>query len=116
MNLTIVAVLGLAGGLLFAALRDAFGVGTEDAVYAALVLPVYVVLAVANLLMVVVGHPYIDRADWGRTMKESGLPTLSLELVNAVLAATAVLLWTQRGVDAASRPARCARRRDPAHA
>jgi len=101
MNLTIVAVLGLAGGLLFAALRDAFGIGTDDTVYAALVLPVYVVLAAANLVMVVVGHPYIERADWGRTIKESGLPTLPLELVNAVLATTAVLLWTQRGVDAA---------------
>lgn len=101
MNLTTVAVLGLAGGLLFAALRDAFGVGTGDALYAALVLPVYVVLAATNLVMVVVGHPYIERADWGRTIREAGLPTLPLELVNAVLAATAVLLWTQRGVDAA---------------
>ena len=35
------------------------------------------------------------------TIKESGLPALPLELVNAVLAATAVLLWTQGGVDAA---------------
>jgi signal transduction histidine kinase len=101
MNLTIVAVLGLAGGLLFEALRDALGIGTDDALYAALVLPVYVVLAAANLIMVVVGHPYIEREDWGRTFKESGFPTLPLELVNAVLAATAVLLWTQRGVDAA---------------
>jgi len=101
MNLTIVAVLGLAGGLLFAALRDAFGIGTGDALYAALVPPVYVVLAAANLAMVVIGHPYIERADWRRTIRESGLPTLPLELVNAVLAATAVLLWTQRGLDAA---------------
>jgi signal transduction histidine kinase len=100
-NLTIVATLGLAGGLLFESLRSALDVSTEDAMYAALVLPGYLVLAAANLVMVVVGHPYIDRADWRRTIKESGVPTLPLELVNAVLAATAVLLWTQRGVDAA---------------
>jgi signal transduction histidine kinase len=61
----------------------------------------YVLLSASNLIMVVIGHPYLRRADWGRTIKESALPALPLELVNAVLAVTAVLLWTQRGVDAA---------------
>jgi signal transduction histidine kinase len=101
MNLTIVAVLGLAGGLLFEGLRDALGISTEDAIYAALVLPLYVLLSASNLTMVVIGHPYIARSDWARAIKESALPALPLELVNAVLAATAVLLWTQRGIDAA---------------
>jgi signal transduction histidine kinase len=99
-NLTIFAVLGLVGGLLFEGLRTALGIGTEDPVYAAVVLPVYVFLSVANLVMAVVGHPYIRPEDWRRTIKESGRPALPLELVNAVLAATAVLLWTQGGVDA----------------
>jgi signal transduction histidine kinase len=99
-NVLIAAVLGLAGGVAFDALREAFSIGTGDAVYAAFVAPVYVLLAAANLVMVVVGHPSIARADWGRAIKETGFPTFPLELANAVLAATAVLLWTQGGVDA----------------
>jgi signal transduction histidine kinase len=100
-NLAIVSVLGLAGGLMFEVLRDVLGISTEDPVYALLVLPVYLVLSFANLVMAVVGHPYIPREDWARTIRESGLPALPRELINAVLAGTAVLLWTQGGVDAA---------------
>lgn len=100
-NLAIVGVLGLVGGLLFEVLSDALGISTQDPAYAALALPIYMILTVANLVMAVVGHPHIPREDWGRTIREAGLPALPLELVNAVLAATAVLLWIQGGVDAA---------------
>ena len=100
-NLAIVGVLGLVGGLLFEVLSDVLGISTQDPAYAALALPIYMVLTALNLVMAVVGHPHIPREDWGRTIKEAGLPALPLELVNAVLAATAVLLWIQGGVDAA---------------
>ena len=100
-NLAIVGVLGLAGGLLFEALSDALGISTQDPAYAALAVPIYMVLTTANLVMAVVGPPHIPREDWGRTIRDAGLPALPLELVNAVLAATAVLLWIQGSVDAA---------------
>jgi signal transduction histidine kinase len=100
-NLAIVGVLGLVGGLLFEVVSGTLGISTQDPVYAALVVPIYMALTVANLVMAVVGHPHIPREDWGRTIKEAGLPALPLELVNAVLAATAVLLWIRGGVDAA---------------
>jgi signal transduction histidine kinase len=100
-NLAIVGVLGLVGGLLFEVLSDGLGISTQDPAYAALALPIYMALTTANLVMAVVGHPQIPREDWGRTIKEAGLPALPLELVNAVLAATAVLLWIRGGVDAA---------------
>ena len=100
-NLAIVGVLGLGGGLLFEVLSDGLGISTQDPAYAALAFPVYLVLSAANLVMAVVGHPHIPREDWGRTIKEAGRSALPLELVDAVLAATAVLLWIQGGVDAA---------------
>jgi signal transduction histidine kinase len=100
-NLAIVGVLGLVGGLLFEVASDVLGISTQDPAYAALALPIYMALTTANLVMAVVGHPQIPREDWGRTIKEAGLPALPLELVNAVLAATAVLLWIRGGVDAA---------------
>jgi hypothetical protein len=82
-NLATVGVLGLVGGLLFEGLSDALGIDTQDPVYAALAVPIYMALTTANLVMAVVGHPHIPREDWGRTIKEAGPPALRLELMDA---------------------------------
>jgi signal transduction histidine kinase len=102
MNVMTVAVLGLAGGLLFDFLRAELDLGTEDAEYAALVLPVYVALAAANLALISAFHPLLEPGERTRIFRESGLATLPLELLNGFFAATAVLLWAQRGLAAAA--------------
>jgi hypothetical protein len=50
-NLATVGVLGLVGGLLFEGLSDALGIDTQDPVYAALAVPIYMALTTANLVM-----------------------------------------------------------------
>ena len=102
MNVMTFAVLGLVGGILFEILRAEFGIGTEDAEYAALVLPVYVVLAIANLALISAFHPLLEPGERLRIFRESGLPTLPLELLNGIFAATAVLLWAELGLAAAA--------------
>ncbi len=102
MNAMTAAVLGLAGGVLFQTLRAKLGLTTTDAGYAALVLPVYVVLAVTNLGVISAAHPHFERVERRRLFKEYGVPSLPLELLNGIFAATAVLLWGQRGYIAAA--------------
>jgi signal transduction histidine kinase len=99
-NLATVGVLGLVGGLLFEGLSDALGIDTQDPVYAALAVPIYMALD---------GEP----GDGGRrasTHPSGGLGTdhqgggpagAAARVDGRVLAATAVLLWIQGGVDAA---------------
>jgi hypothetical protein len=62
-----------------------------DAEYAALVLPVYVLLAVANPAVISAAHPLVEPRERARLLKDSGLPSLPLELLNGIFAATAVL-------------------------
>lgn len=97
MNRMTVALLGLVGGILFQILRTAVDLGMTDAVYAGLVLPVYMLLAVTNLAVISAAHPLLEWDERARLFKESGLPSLPLELLNGIFAATAVLLWAQRG-------------------
>ena len=97
MNLMTVAVLGLAGGICFEILRTKLELTRADAEYAALVLPVYVGLAVANLAVISAAHPLLGPGERTRLFRESGLPSLPLELLNGIFAATAVFLWAQGG-------------------
>jgi signal transduction histidine kinase len=102
MNVMTAAVLGLTGGLIFEALRGALGLGMADSAYAALVLPVYGLLAMLNLAVICAFHPLLQAGERARVFRESGLPTLPLELLNGIFAATAVLLWAQSGYLAAA--------------
>ena len=95
-NLLIFALLGLAGGLAFEALRDVLGLDRRDTAYAWMVMPVYIALAAANLGLVAVTH----RSQGTRILRETGLPVLSLELLSGVLAGAAVLVWAHAGLAA----------------
>jgi signal transduction histidine kinase len=97
-NLVVFSVIGLVGGLLFDAVRVWFDVGREDTAYAVLVLPVYIVLAALNLLLVVAAHPTLAPGTKRHVLRESVLPSLPLELVNAVLTAVAVFVWARAGL------------------
>lgn len=102
MNVMTSALLGLVGGIVFDVLRRELNLGMADAEYAALVLPVYGMLAVLNLAVIAGLHPLLQAGERVRVFRESGLPTLSLELLNGIFAATAVLLWAQWGYIAAA--------------
>lgn len=102
MNVMTTSVLGVAGGLTFELLRNELGLSVTDAEYAALVLPVYMVLAVVNLALIAAIHPLLDKGERVRAFWESGMPTLPLELLNGIFAATAVLLWARQGLGAAA--------------
>jgi signal transduction histidine kinase len=102
MNVMTAAVLGLTGGVLFEVLRAELDLAMADPQYAILVLPVYAVLAVMNLVIITAFHPLLVPGERVRVFRESGLPTIPLELLNGIFAATAVLLWAQRGYLAAA--------------
>jgi two-component system NarL family sensor kinase len=101
-NLAIFSLLGLLGGVTFSVLGDAFGLDRSDAAYALLVPPVYALLTALNFILVVAFHPYLADADRWQTLRESLLPTLPFELINAILAAVTVLAWTEAGLAAAA--------------
>ncbi len=98
-NALVSAVLGIVGGLLFQMLRSALGLDLTDTAYALLVLPVYMLLAVLNLLLVALNNPREARV---RVIVDTGLPTAPLEVVNGMLAMAAVLVWGRAGLVAAA--------------
>ena len=100
-NLVVFSVLGLVGGLLFDGIRSWFDISREDTAYAVLVLPTYILLAALNLLLVVVPHPTLTPGTRRQVLRESVLPSLPLELVNAVLTAVTVFVWARAGLAAA---------------
>ena len=57
LNIVIFGMLGLVGGLLMEGLGSAFGLEREDAPYALLVLPVYLVLMAADLALIAARRP-----------------------------------------------------------
>jgi len=103
-NVLLVAGLGLVGGVLFELLGAALGLTPDDAAFALLVLPVYAILVAVNLGLLVLTNPNVGRPTRTRVrnVRQSSLPLLSLELVNGLFAATAVLLWAQSGLVAAA--------------
>jgi signal transduction histidine kinase len=100
-NLVVFSVIGLVGGLLFDGVRTWFDVSREDTAYAVFVLPVYIVLATVNLVLVVAAHPTLASETRRQVLRESVLPSLPLELVNAVLTAVTVFVWARAGLVAA---------------
>ena len=66
-----------------------------------LVLPTYILLAALNLLLVIVPHPTLRPGTRRQVLRESVLPSLPLELVNAVLTAVTVFVWARAGLAAA---------------
>jgi two-component system NarL family sensor kinase len=86
---------------LFAALGVRFDLDRDDAAYALLVLPVYAVLIALNLLLLAGLRPDLAASDRARVLRESAVPALPFELVSGLLAAGAVLAWSQVGPAAA---------------
>ena len=101
-NVFVFAALGLVGGLTFEFLRARLGLDRNDTAYAFLVMPVYCALAMFNLALVVVNHPRIELRDRLRIFRDTGLPSLPLELLSGVMAGAAVLVWGQAGLVAAA--------------
>jgi signal transduction histidine kinase len=99
-NLTLFAALGLAGGVIFNVLQDVTGLVRDDALYAVLVMPIYLVIAAVNLVVVGATPVGLPRRSGRRVLREAGIPTLALELVNGVLVAMTVLAWAEGGITA----------------
>jgi signal transduction histidine kinase len=97
-NIAMFAWIGLAGGVLFELLGDAFGVDREDSAYAALVVPVYCLMAGLNIVLVVATNPTLSRPERLHLFRDSALPTIPWELVCCVMAAAAVLVWAHAGM------------------
>jgi signal transduction histidine kinase len=96
-NVLAYAVVGLVGGVLFESLRSIVGVDRHDPGYAALVAPVYVLLVALNMVLVVMLHPYPD-GDRSSMFRETGMPMLPWELINAMMTSLAVLVWLEAGL------------------
>jgi two-component system NarL family sensor kinase len=102
-NMAIFGFLGLVGGLLFDGLGSLTGLDPYDNAYALLLVPLgYFLLAGLNLFLVVFTGPELAGTNRLRILRESGLPPLPIELLNALLAATAVLVWAHAGLAAAA--------------
>jgi signal transduction histidine kinase len=99
-NVTLYALFGLVGGLLFELLRDLTGLDRDDALYAAFVLPVYVLMARASLLIVVTRPTGGPRRSMRSVLRQTGVPVIALDLVNGLLAAVVVLAWAEGGLTA----------------
>jgi signal transduction histidine kinase len=101
LNMVIFGLLGLLGGLLMEGLGAAFDLDREDSAYATLVFPVYLLLLAVNLAIVAVAAPGLTPAARRRVFRDTGLPTIPLELLSGIMAAAAVLTWAQAGLAAA---------------
>ena len=101
-DLATFALLGLVGGLLFELVRAITGLDRGDVGYALLVLPIYLLIAGANLALVAAWRPGLAPADRVRIMRDPGLPALPLEVANGVFAAATVLVWASAGLVAAA--------------
>jgi signal transduction histidine kinase len=100
LNMAMFALLGLVGGLLLEALGAAFGLDRDDSGYALLVLPVYVLLMASNLALVAALTPGLSATARRRVFRDSGTPTIPLELLSAITAAAAVLTFAHAGLAA----------------
>ena len=100
---------------MFEMLGGAFGLDRHNTAYALLVPPVGVLLLALNLGLVAATDPGLQPWARRRILRESGLPTLPLELMNALMATATVLVWAHVGL---SRRGASDRARDhgPAHA
>jgi signal transduction histidine kinase len=99
-NLVVFGILGLLGGVVFDVLGEALDLDRTDAAYALLAFPVYALLTGLNFVLVVALHPALADANRWRTLRETLIPSLPFELVNAVMASVTVLAWTEGGLAA----------------
>jgi signal transduction histidine kinase len=98
LNMVIFGALGLFGGLVFEAARAGLGLERDDSGYAVLVLPVYVLLMFLNLALLAMTLQGLTPAGRRRLFRESGTPVIPLELLLAIMTATAVFTWAQVGL------------------
>jgi signal transduction histidine kinase len=101
-NVTVFATLGLVGGLGFELLRARYGLERHDTAYALLVMPMYAALAALNLAMVALHHPRLTFGERLLILRDTGLPAAPLEMLSAVMAGAAVLVWADAGLVAAA--------------
>jgi signal transduction histidine kinase len=99
-NMALFGFLGLVGGLVFEQLGAWFGLDRHDTAYAVLIPPVGVLLLGLNLGLVAATTPGLETSARRRVLRESGLPTLPLELMNALMATATVLVWAHVGIAA----------------
>ena len=99
-NMALFGFLGLVGGLMFDVVGAAVGLGPADSAYALLVLPISVLLLALNLGVLAAPSPELDSDARRRLLRESGLPTLPYELMNALMATATVFVWAQAGLAA----------------
>jgi signal transduction histidine kinase len=99
-NMAIFGLLGLVGGLMFNIVSGAFGLEPDDGTYALVVLPVSVLLMALNLGLLAATEPVLEPAARRRLLRESGLPTVPYELMNALMATATVFVWAHAGLAA----------------
>lgn len=99
-NMALFGFLGLVGGLMFEVVGAAVGLDRDDAAYALLVLPISVVVMVMNLGLLTAPSPELDSDARRRLLRESGLPTLPYELMNALMATATVFVFAHAGLAA----------------
>jgi signal transduction histidine kinase len=101
-NAVIFTWIGLVGATLFRLLGEATGLDRDDTGYAALVLPVYCVVAGLNIVLMAATGPPLSWSERRKLFRDSALPTVPWELVCCVIAAAAVLVWAEAGLAAAA--------------
>jgi signal transduction histidine kinase len=94
-NMALFGFLGLVGGFMFDVGGAAVGLGPDDAAYALLVLPISIVVMALDLGLLAATHPELESDARRRLVRESGVPALPYELMNALMASASVFVWTQ---------------------
>jgi signal transduction histidine kinase len=99
-NAVIFTWVGLVGGMLFRLLGEATGLDRDDTAYAALVPPIYCVVAVLNIVLMAATGPPLSWSERRALLRDSALPTVPWEAVCCVIATAAVLVWAEAGMTA----------------
>jgi signal transduction histidine kinase len=99
-NMTLFGYLGLVGGVMFEMVGAAVGLEPDDSAYALLVLPISLLVMALNLGLLAATDPQLNAAARRRLLRDSGLPTLPYELMNALMATATVFVWAHAGLAA----------------
>jgi two-component system, NarL family, sensor kinase len=99
-NMALFGFLGLVGGLMFDVAGAAVGLDRDDAAYALLVLPISVLIMALNLALLAAPSPELDSDARRRLLRETGIPTLPYELMNALMATATVFVYAHAGLAA----------------
>jgi putative nucleotidyltransferase with HDIG domain len=90
----------LIGGIIFDALVDAFGLGSDNAFYYVLVLATFGIALLLNFVMVAGYQCYLEGSSLVGKAREALVPVLASEVASAVLAGLIVFLYFQVGLAA----------------